>query len=85
MAKQRINMVPQSRTTSEDAYYSAALLKPKPDEKLLLITAVMHMPRAVGCFRGGMGGIEAGVSAQSVLTCTHRSTQSARPHNTESR
>ena len=47
----RINMVPQSRTTSEDAYYSAALLKPKPSEKWLLITAAMHMPRAVGCFR----------------------------------
>jgi uncharacterized SAM-binding protein YcdF (DUF218 family) len=47
----RINMVPQSRTTSEDAYYSAALLKPTPSEKWLLITAAMHMPRAVGCFR----------------------------------
>ena len=47
----RINTVPQSRTTSEDAYYSAALLKPKPNEKWLLITAAMHMPRAVGCFR----------------------------------
>ena len=47
----RINTVPQSRTTSEDAYYSAALLRPKPAEKWLLITAAMHMPRAVGCFR----------------------------------
>ena len=47
----RINTVPQSRTTSEDAYYSAALLKPKTNDKWLLITAAMHMPRAVGCFR----------------------------------
>jgi uncharacterized SAM-binding protein YcdF (DUF218 family) len=47
----RINMVPQSRTTSEDALYSAALLKPKPSERWLLVTAAMHMPRAVGCFR----------------------------------
>ena len=47
----RINTVPQSRTTSEDAYYSAALLKPKTNEKWLLITAAMHMPRAVGFFR----------------------------------
>jgi uncharacterized SAM-binding protein YcdF (DUF218 family) len=47
----RINTVPQSRTTSEDAYYSAALLKPKSNEKWLLVTAAMHMPRAVGCFR----------------------------------
>jgi uncharacterized SAM-binding protein YcdF (DUF218 family) len=44
-------MVPQSRTTSEDALYSAALLKPKPNERWLLVTAAMHMPRAVGCFR----------------------------------
>jgi uncharacterized SAM-binding protein YcdF (DUF218 family) len=47
----RTNVVPQSRTTSEDALYSAALLKPKPAERWLLITAAMHMPRAVGCFR----------------------------------
>jgi uncharacterized SAM-binding protein YcdF (DUF218 family) len=46
-----INIVSQSRTTAEDAHYSAAPLKPKPDESWLLITAAMHMPRAVGCFR----------------------------------
>jgi uncharacterized SAM-binding protein YcdF (DUF218 family) len=43
--------VSQSRTTAEDALYSAALLKPKTDERWLLITAAMHMPRAVGCYR----------------------------------
>jgi uncharacterized SAM-binding protein YcdF (DUF218 family) len=47
----RINIESQSRTTSEDALYSAALLKPKPSERWLLITSAMHMPRAVGCFR----------------------------------
>ena len=46
-----IIIVSQSRTTAEDAHYSAAQLKPKPDESWLLITAAMHMPRAVGCFR----------------------------------
>ena len=46
-----IIIVSQSRTTAEDALYSAALLKPKPNETWLLITAAMHMPRAVGCFR----------------------------------
>src|SRR5262249_35277348 len=46
-----INIVSPSRTTAEDAHYSAALLQPKPDERWLLITAAMHMPRAVGCFR----------------------------------
>jgi uncharacterized SAM-binding protein YcdF (DUF218 family) len=47
----RINVEPQSRTTSEDALCSAALLKPKANERWLLVTAAMHMPRAVGCFR----------------------------------
>jgi uncharacterized SAM-binding protein YcdF (DUF218 family) len=47
----RINMQSQSRTTFEDALYSAALLKPKPSERWLLVTSAMHMPRAVGCFR----------------------------------
>jgi uncharacterized SAM-binding protein YcdF (DUF218 family) len=47
----RISIEPQSRTTSEDALYTAALLKPKPSERWLLVTAAMDMPRAVGCFR----------------------------------
>jgi uncharacterized SAM-binding protein YcdF (DUF218 family) len=47
----RINIEPRSRTTSEDALCSAALLKPKANERWLLVTAAMHMPRAVGCFR----------------------------------
>jgi uncharacterized SAM-binding protein YcdF (DUF218 family) len=47
----RINIESQPRTTSEDALYSAALLKPKRGERWLLITAAMHMPRSVGCFR----------------------------------
>jgi uncharacterized SAM-binding protein YcdF (DUF218 family) len=47
----RIDVEPKSRTTFEDALYSAALLKPKPGERWLLVTAAMHMPRAVGCFR----------------------------------
>jgi uncharacterized SAM-binding protein YcdF (DUF218 family) len=47
----RINMQTQSRTTFEDAAYSAALLKPQPSERWLLVAAAMHMPRAIGCFR----------------------------------
>jgi uncharacterized SAM-binding protein YcdF (DUF218 family) len=46
-----INMMSQSRTTAEDAIYSAVLLKPKTTETWLLITSAMHMPRAMGCFR----------------------------------
>ena len=47
----RIDIEPRPRTTSEDALYSAALLKPKSSELWLLVTTAMHMPRAVGCFR----------------------------------
>jgi uncharacterized SAM-binding protein YcdF (DUF218 family) len=46
-----IDIEPRPRTTSEDAFYAAALLKPKPGERWLLITSALHMPRAVGCFR----------------------------------
>jgi uncharacterized SAM-binding protein YcdF (DUF218 family) len=47
----RIHLESRPRTTSEDAFYAAALLKPKPGEKWLLVTSALHMPRAVGCFR----------------------------------
>ena len=42
---------PRPRTTSEDALYTAAVLKPKPSERWLLVTSASVMPRAVGCFR----------------------------------
>ena len=42
---------PRPRTTFEDALYTAAVLKPKPSERWLLVTSAVHMPRAVGCFR----------------------------------
>jgi uncharacterized SAM-binding protein YcdF (DUF218 family) len=47
----RISIESQSRTTSEDALYAAASLNPKHSERWLLVTAAMHMPRAIGCFR----------------------------------
>jgi len=47
----RVYMEPRPRTTSEDAFYAAAVLKPKFNERWLLVTSALHMPRAVGCFR----------------------------------
>jgi uncharacterized SAM-binding protein YcdF (DUF218 family) len=47
----RVYLESRPRTTSEDALYSAVLLKPKPGERWLLVTLAFHMPRAVGCFR----------------------------------
>ncbi len=47
----RISIETRSRTTFENAIYSAELMKPKPDERWLLITSALHMPRSVGSFR----------------------------------
>ena len=47
----RIYIESRPRTTSEDALYTAAVLKPQPSERWLLVTSALHMPRAVGCFR----------------------------------
>jgi uncharacterized SAM-binding protein YcdF (DUF218 family) len=47
----RIYVETRPRTTSEDALYAAASLKPKPSERWVLVTSAAHMPRAVGCFR----------------------------------
>jgi uncharacterized SAM-binding protein YcdF (DUF218 family) len=44
-----IYIEPRPRTTSEDAFYAAALLKPKPSERWMLVTSAF--PRAIGCFR----------------------------------
>ena len=47
----RILFEGDSRNTYENALYSYRLAKPKPDERWLLVTSAMHMPRAVGAFR----------------------------------
>src|SRR5262249_35620539 len=40
----RVYVESRPRTTFEDALYSAALLKPKPGERWLLVTLALHMP-----------------------------------------
>ena len=40
-----------SRTTHENAVYTAALLKPAPSGTWILVTSAAHMPRAAGAFR----------------------------------
>ncbi|MGH6988322.1 MAG: YdcF family protein [Stellaceae bacterium] len=51
VAKSRITIETKSRNTIENAEYSYAIVRPKPDQVWLLITSADHMPRAVGCFR----------------------------------
>jgi len=47
----RIKLETRSRNTFENAMYSAELIKPKPDERWLLVTTALHMPRSIGTFR----------------------------------
>ena len=47
----RILLEEKSRTTSENAEFTKALLTPAPGERWLLVTSAYHMPRAMGCFR----------------------------------
>jgi uncharacterized SAM-binding protein YcdF (DUF218 family) len=49
--RERIYIESRPRTTFEDAFYTAEVLKPKPSERWLLVTSALHMPRAIGCFR----------------------------------
>ena len=41
-----------SRNTLENAIYTKRIIQPQPNETWLLVTSAMHMPRAVGLFRG---------------------------------
>jgi uncharacterized SAM-binding protein YcdF (DUF218 family) len=48
---QRLIEERRSRDTFENAQFSAAMVKPKRQERWLLVTSAFHMPRAMGCFR----------------------------------
>jgi uncharacterized SAM-binding protein YcdF (DUF218 family) len=48
----RITSETRSRNTYENAVFAREEVKPKPGETWILITSAVHMPRAVGCFRG---------------------------------
>jgi uncharacterized SAM-binding protein YcdF (DUF218 family) len=49
--RERVTMEMRSRNTFENAVYSRELIKPNSNERWLLVTAALHMPRAIGCFR----------------------------------
>jgi uncharacterized SAM-binding protein YcdF (DUF218 family) len=57
--KDRITLETQSRDTHENALFSARLLRPRPNERWLLVTSAWHMPRAMGCFRRAGFAVEA--------------------------
>jgi uncharacterized SAM-binding protein YcdF (DUF218 family) len=52
LPEDRVTYEDRSRNTWENAAFTRALVQPKPGETWLLVTSAMHMPRAVGVFRG---------------------------------
>jgi uncharacterized SAM-binding protein YcdF (DUF218 family) len=57
--RERVTMETRSRNTFENAVYSKELIKPNSNERWLLVTAALHIPRAVGCFRRAGFKVEA--------------------------
>lgn len=55
----RLLLEEQSRTTAENATFSARLATPKPGERWLLVTSAYHMPRSMGAFRKAGFAVEA--------------------------
>ncbi len=51
LAPERVLFEDRSRTTRENATDTAALARPQPGERWVLVTSASHMPRAVGTFR----------------------------------
>ena len=47
----RLILEDRSRNTYENAVFTHALVRPKPDERWILITTAHHMPRALRVFR----------------------------------
>ena len=59
IARNRVMLESRSRNTAENATFTKDLVKPKPDERWLLVTSAQHMPRAIGCFRKAGFPVEA--------------------------
>jgi uncharacterized SAM-binding protein YcdF (DUF218 family) len=51
IARKRLIVESESRTTYENAAFTRRLVTPRPGERWLLVTSSWHMPRAMGCFR----------------------------------
>ncbi len=51
LAGRRITYEDRSRTTFENAVFLARIVHPSADQRWILITSAIHMPRAMGAFR----------------------------------
>lgn len=59
VARERVVLEGESRTTSENAVFTRRLVQPKPGERWLLVTSSFHMPRSIGAFRHAGFDVEA--------------------------
>ncbi len=59
VARDRIVLEGESRTTSENAIFTRRMVQPKPGELWLLVTSAFHMPRSIGAFRKAGFDVEA--------------------------
>jgi uncharacterized SAM-binding protein YcdF (DUF218 family) len=50
VAPDRVTLEDKSRTTEENARFTAAIVHPQPSQRWLLVTSAFHMPRAMGVF-----------------------------------
>jgi len=50
IAPPRLRLEDRSRNTLENATFSAAMLRPKPDQRWILVTSAFHMRRAAALF-----------------------------------
>ena len=57
--RDRITLETESRNTAENAVFTKRLIAPKPDERWLLVTSALQMPRAIGAFRQAGFPVEA--------------------------
>jgi uncharacterized SAM-binding protein YcdF (DUF218 family) len=50
--RERVMLEGRARNTAESAKFTKDLVRPQPEQNWVVVTTALHMPRAVGAFRG---------------------------------
>jgi uncharacterized SAM-binding protein YcdF (DUF218 family) len=81
VSQDRIVVERKSRNTAENATFTKQLVMPNADERWLLVTSAMHMPRAIGVFQKAGFTIDAYPVDYETGDAEYPSTFSALVHN----